>query len=96
MAVWTEKSFIPLLMRPQGSQGRQKSEIRVRGFQIYGDCMYSHLSNKRGAWNKRGGGILFCGGWNFFKIFAQISAFCLLSFVYKIYIMYKTIWFRGC
>ena len=55
---------------------------------------------KRGAWNKRGGGtkngksINVEGG--FLIFFAQISAFCLLSFVYKIYIMHKNIWFRGC
>ena len=40
--------------------------------------MYSHLFNKRGAWNKRGGGRKSCqitkrgawnkrGGWNFWK-----------------------------
>ena len=27
--------------------------------------MYSHLSNKRGGWNKRGGNKR--GGWNFFE-----------------------------
>ena len=37
--------------------------------------MYSHLFNKRGAWNKRGGGAKIAkrgawnkrGGWNFWK-----------------------------
>ena len=52
---------------------------------------------KRGAWNKRGGGIkngksineeggFFLWRVEFLKNFAQISAFCLLRFVDEIYI----------
>ena len=49
--------------------------------------IYSHLSNKRGAWNKRGGwnivmksinvegGLFFCGGWNFSKSLSMGSTF---------------------
>jgi hypothetical protein len=30
---------------------------------------------KRGGWNKRGGGISFCGGWNFSKLVSVDSTF---------------------
>ena len=34
-------------------------EFLIRAFIIERDCVYSHLFNKRGAWNKRGGGAKF-------------------------------------